>query len=72
MDEYINRKILTDLVLSKLKFIGDARIMNQNHQRRSKNMLGFLIGVIFGGTVALIAMSLTMYPDCEEDEDDEE
>lgn len=35
-------------------------------------MIGFLIGVIFGGTVALIAMSLTMYPDCEDDEDDEE
>lgn len=35
-------------------------------------MLGFIIGTIFGGCVALIAMSLTMYPDCEDDEDDEE
>lgn len=35
-------------------------------------MLGFIIGTIFGGTVALIAMSLTMHPDCEDDDDDEE
>ena len=35
-------------------------------------MLGFIIGTIFGGCVALIAMSLTMSPDCEDDEDDEE
>ncbi len=34
-------------------------------------MLRFIIGTIFGGCVALIAMSLTMYPDCEDDEDDE-
>ena len=42
-----------------------------NGERTVQKMLGFLIGVIFGGTVALIAMSLTMYPDCEDDEDDE-
>ena len=33
-------------------------------------MIGFLIGVIFGRTVALIAMSLTMVPEDEDDEDE--
>lgn len=41
MAEYINRKILVDLVLSKLKFIGDARIMNQNDEKVLSEIDGY-------------------------------
>lgn len=41
MAEYINRKILIDLVLSKLKFIGDARIMNQNDEKVLSEIDGY-------------------------------
>lgn len=41
MAEYINRKILVDLVLSKLKFMGDARIMNQNDKKVLSEIDGY-------------------------------
>ena len=41
MDEYINRKIIVDLVLSKLKFMGDARIMNQNDEKVLSEIDGY-------------------------------
>ena len=41
MAEYINRKILADLVLSKLKFMGDARIMNQNDEKVLSEIDGY-------------------------------
>lgn len=41
MAEYINRKILVDLVLSKLKFMGDARIMNQNDEKVLSEIDGY-------------------------------
>ncbi len=41
MAEYINRKILVDLVLSKLKFMGDARIMNQNDEKVLSKIDGY-------------------------------
>ncbi len=41
MNEYINRKILVDLVLSKLKFMGDARIMNQNDEKVLSEIDGY-------------------------------
>lgn len=41
MSEYINRKILVDLVLSKLRFMGDARIMNQNDEKVLSEIDGY-------------------------------
>lgn len=41
MAEYIKRKILVDLVLSKLKFMGDARIMNQNDEKVLSEIDGY-------------------------------
>lgn len=41
MAEYINRKILVDLVLLKLKFMGDARIMNQNDEKVLSEIDGY-------------------------------
>lgn len=41
MAEYIKRKILVDLVLSKLRFMGDARIMNKNDERVLSEIDGY-------------------------------
>ena len=41
MSEYINRKILVDLVLSKLRFMGDARIMNKNDEKVLSEIDGY-------------------------------
>lgn len=41
MSEYIKRKNLVDLVLSKLKYLGDARIMNQNDEKVLSEIDGF-------------------------------
>ena len=41
MAEYIKRKNLVDLVLSKLKYLGDARIMNQNNEKVLSEIDGY-------------------------------
>lgn len=41
MAEYIKRKILADLVLAKLKYMGDARIMNQNDEKVLSKIDGY-------------------------------
>lgn len=41
MAEYIKRKIFVDLVLSKLKFMDDARIMNQNDEKVLSEIDGY-------------------------------
>ena len=41
MAEYIKRKNLVDLVLSKLKYLGDARIMNQNDEKVLSEIDGY-------------------------------
>lgn len=41
MAEYIKCKNLVDLVLSKLKYLGDARIMNQNNEKVLSEIDGY-------------------------------
>ena len=41
MAEYIKRKALVDLVLGKLKFMGDARIMNENDEKVLSEIDGY-------------------------------
>jgi len=41
MNEYIKRKNLVDLVLSKLKYLGDARIMNEGDEKVLSEIDGY-------------------------------
>lgn len=41
MPKYIKRKSLVDLVLSKLMYLGDARIMNQNDEKVLSEIDGY-------------------------------
>ena len=41
MAEYIKRKALVDLVLGKLKFMGDARIMNKGDEKVLSEIDGY-------------------------------
>lgn len=41
MNEYIKRKKLVDLVLSKLKYLGDARIMNEGDEKVLSEIDGY-------------------------------
>ena len=41
MAEYIKREVLVDLVLGKLKFMGDARIMNENDEKVLSEIDGY-------------------------------
>ena len=41
MTEYIKRKVLVDLVLGKLRFMGDARIMNKGDEKVLSEIDGY-------------------------------